>query len=49
MNTIRSPKLAVAGLAILLFGIILALESSSGAGVLALGVGLLGLVLALMA
>jgi hypothetical protein len=47
MGALRSPKLAASGIALLLFGIILALESSGSAGVIALALGLIGLLLVL--
>jgi len=45
---IRSPKLAVVGIALLLFAIVVALESS-GTGVIVLGLAVVGLFLALVA
>lgn len=46
---LRSPKLAVAGLALLLFAIVFAQEASGSVGGLALPIALVGVVLALMA
>jgi hypothetical protein len=45
---VRSPKLAVVGIALLLFAIVVALESS-GMGVIVLGLAVVGLFLALIA
>jgi len=45
---IRSPKLAVVGIALLLFAIVLGMESS-GSGLIVLGVAVVGLFLALVA
>ena len=45
---IRFPRLAVVGIALILFAIVLAMESS-GMGIVVLAVAVLGLILALMA
>lgn len=47
-NWMRSPKLAVVGIALILFAIVLAMESS-GMGIVVLAIALLGLILALVA
>lgn len=49
MGLLRSPKLAVVGIAVLLLGVIFAIESSGSAGVIAIVLGFLGLVLVLAA
>jgi len=46
---LRSPKLAVVGLALLLFAIVFALEASGSAGGVALIIALVGLVLVVLA
>jgi len=46
---LRSPKLAVVGLALLLFAIVVGLEASGPAGGVALVIALVGLVLVILA
>jgi hypothetical protein len=49
MGWLRSPKLATVGIALLLLGVIFAIESSGSMGLIALALGLLGLVLVIAA
>jgi hypothetical protein len=49
MQSLRSPKSAVVGIALLLFSILLGMESSGSAGAVALIIGLVGLLLVLVA
>ena len=44
MGSLRSPKLAAIGIALLLLGVIVAIESSGSFGLIALALGLLGIV-----
>jgi hypothetical protein len=49
MGSLRSPKLAATGIALLLLGVIFAIQSSGSGGAIALLLGVIGLLLVLAA